>query len=66
LAPATAVAEVGPGAEGFALTAQQDGAAGGILVQRLQRVGELADQVEVEEVVRGALDLDGGDVIADG
>ena len=54
-----AVAELGAGAERGALRRQHDGAAGVVLVERLAGVGDLADQLDVEEVVRRPADLDG-------
>ena len=64
-----AVAELGAGAEGGALGRQHDGAAGVVLVERLAGVGDLADQLDVEEVVRRPPDLDGrhhvGEIDAD-
>ena len=54
-----AVAQLGAGAEGRALSGQHDGAALVVLVEGLAGISDLADQVDVEEVVRWAADLDG-------
>src|SRR5262245_6308335 len=53
-----AVAEIGAGAERLALRGKHHGAAGVVLVERLQRAGDLADQRDVEEVVGRPADLD--------
>ena len=38
----------------------------GVVVERQHRVGETAQNLDVEPVVWRAVDLDGGDVIGDG
>jgi hypothetical protein len=52
--------------ERFALGCQHDGPTPRVFVHCRKRIGDLADQAEVEEVVRRALDLDGGDVTVEG
>ena len=59
------IGEVGARAERLALRAEHHGAARGIAVERLERVGDLVDQGVVEVVVRRALDLDLADVAGD-
>src|SRR5262249_44572178 len=56
-----AVAEIGACAERLALRRQHHGAATAILIERLERVGDLPDQGDVEEIVRRPPDLDEGD-----
>ena len=55
-------AEVGAGAERLAVGSQHDGAALRIVVQRAIGVGDLRDEIAVEEIVRRPVDLHGGDV----
>ena len=53
-------------AEALALGAEHDGAAAGLLVERLEGGGEVVDQRQIEEVVGRASDLGRGDeVVAD-
>ena len=56
------IVEIGAGAERLALGGQYHGAGFRIVVDVGQRVGDLVDQRDVEEVQRRPLDLDGGDV----
>ncbi len=56
-----AVAEIRARAERLALRCQHDGAAAGVLVERLERVGDLADQRDVEEIVAAAAGSRSGD-----
>ena len=61
-----AVAEIGPGAKRLTLRAQHDGTNARILVEGLERIGDLFDQRIVEIVEWRALDFDGSDEIVDG
>src|SRR3546814_1354310 len=56
-----ALGEVGAGAEGLALRAQDDRAQVGIRVDVIESVGDRVDERIVEKVVRRTLDLDGRD-----
>ena len=56
------IAEIGAGAERLALRCEHRGADLDILVELLQRVGDLVDQRDVEEVQRRPLDFDEADV----
>ena len=55
--------EVGSRAEVLALSAQHRGPAPGVVVQRLQPVGDPVDHLKREEVVGRAPQLDGGHVV---
>ena len=55
---AAPVAEVGAGTERLALRTQHDGADIRVGFENLEAIGQLLHQLEVEEIVRGALDLD--------
>ena len=57
----TAAAEVGAGTKMLALGAQHDGAHVRHPVVRFQRVGDFRHHVGIDEIVRPAPDLDGGD-----
>ncbi len=57
-AVAVVAAEIGAGAERFALRGQHQGAAIGVGVKCLERGGELSDQRDVEKIVRRPPDLD--------
>ncbi len=59
---APTASEVRPRTERFALGRQYDGPALRVFVHCGKCIGDLADQTEVEEVVRRTLNLDGGDV----
>ena len=59
---APTASEIRPRTERFALGRQHDGPALRVFVHCRKCVRDLADQTEVEEVVRRTLDLDGGDV----
>ena len=54
------------GAEMFALGAENDCATIRFCVELLVGVGDLADEIVVEKVIRGAIDLHRCDVIGDG
>ena len=56
-----AIAEIRARAKRLALGRQHDGAAAGILVERLERAGDLVDQRDVEEIVGRPPDLDEAD-----
>ncbi len=56
------IVEIGAGAERLALGGEHRGADLDIAVEFLQRVGDLVDQRDVEEVQRRPPDLDGADV----
>ena len=58
------VAEIGSGAEGFALRGQHDGTNAAVFVETLESVGNLLDQRDIEEIVWRPSDLDQGDVAA--
>jgi hypothetical protein len=45
------IAEIRAGAESLALRRKHDGAAAGVLVERFERAGDLADQSDIEEIV---------------
>jgi hypothetical protein len=55
-----AIAEIRARTKRLALGCQHDGAATGILVERLERAGDLADQRDIEEIVGRPSDLDEG------
>ena len=56
-----AIAEIRARAKRLALGCQHDGAATGILVERLERAGDLADHRDIEEIVGRPPDLDEAD-----
>ena len=56
-------AEVGTGAERLAVGSQHNGPALGIVVEFAVGVGDLGDQLPVEEIVRRSVDFDGRDTI---
>ena len=56
-------AEIGAGAERFAVRGKQDDAAGRIFIQGLVGVRQLGDQAAVEEIVRRPVDLHRGDPV---
>ncbi|MHC2423754.1 hypothetical protein ACVIST_000499 [Bradyrhizobium elkanii] len=56
------IAEIGAGAERLALRRQHRGADLDIVVELLQRVGDLVDQRDVEEIQRRLSDFDQADM----
>jgi len=56
------VGEIGAGAERLALRGQHRGADFDVLVELFQRVGDLVDQRDVEEVQRRLADFDQADM----
>jgi hypothetical protein len=56
------IAEIGAGAERLALGCENRGADFDVLVEFLQRVGDLVDQGDVEKIQRRPLDFDQADV----
>jgi hypothetical protein len=55
------IAEIRTGTESLALRRKHDGAAAGVLVERFERAGDLADQSDIEEIIGRSPNFDEGD-----
>ena len=58
-----AVAEICPGAEGFAGGTEHDGPASWFLIKHIKNIADLADQLDIKKIQRRLLNFHGGDEV---
>src|SRR4051794_17091370 len=57
-----AIAEIRAGAEGFTLGGEYDRSAFRVGIEFFERTGDLVDERQIEEIIRGVANFDGDDV----